>query len=134
VLTVTVPSWRATKDISIADDLVEEVGRMIGYGSITPTAPKMAVTPPPINTLRAFHNRCRRALAYYGFTEVHNYSFVSDAEAQRFGFDPATHVRVLNPIAEDQALLRVSLIPQDSRQHRRESQAFGGVPALRDRK
>ena len=28
----TVPSWRATKDVSIKDDLVEEVGRMIGYG------------------------------------------------------------------------------------------------------
>ena len=37
VFSVTVPSWRATKDISIKDDLVEEVGRMIGYGSITPT-------------------------------------------------------------------------------------------------
>jgi phenylalanyl-tRNA synthetase beta subunit len=36
---VTVPSWRATKDISIKDDLVEEVGRMLGYISITPTPP-----------------------------------------------------------------------------------------------
>ena len=35
---MTVPSWRATKDISIKDDLVEEVGRMIGYDSITPHA------------------------------------------------------------------------------------------------
>ncbi len=127
VLTVTVPSWRATKDISITDDLVEEVGRIIGYGSITPTAPKMAVAPPPINALRAFHNRCRRALAYYGFTEVHNYSFVSDGEAQRFGFDPASHVRVLNPIAEDQALLRVSLIPKihaNIEQNRKHFEAF----------
>ena len=33
---VTVPSWRATKDISIKDDLLEEVGRMLGYDSITP--------------------------------------------------------------------------------------------------
>ena len=36
---VTVPSWRATKDISIKDDLVEEVGRMVGYDSITPAPP-----------------------------------------------------------------------------------------------
>lgn len=111
-VTVTVPSWRATKDISMRDDLVEEVGRMIGYGSITPKPPMMAVTPPPINELRAFHSRVRRSLRYYGFTEVQNYSFVSDVEAKRFNFDPASHIRVLNPIAEDQALLRVSLIPK----------------------
>ncbi len=34
VFRVHVPSWRATKDISIKDDLVEEVGRMVGYDSI----------------------------------------------------------------------------------------------------
>lgn len=111
-LTVTVPTWRATKDISVKDDLVEEVGRMIGYASIAPQPPTLAVNPPPINALRAFHNRARRSLRYYGFTEVQNYSFVSDAEATRFDFDPKSHVRVLNPIAEDQALLRVSLIPK----------------------
>ncbi|HET9366112.1 MAG TPA: phenylalanine--tRNA ligase beta subunit-related protein, partial [Candidatus Angelobacter sp.] len=35
-LLLTVPSWRATKDISIPEDLVEEIGRMVGYASITP--------------------------------------------------------------------------------------------------
>src|SRR5215207_1213729 len=49
VLSVTVPSWRATKDISITEDLVEEVGRMIGYDSITPRAPVVPVTVPPAN-------------------------------------------------------------------------------------
>ena len=44
VFSVTVPSWRATKDVSIKDDLVEEVGRMVGYDSITPQAP---LVPPP---------------------------------------------------------------------------------------
>jgi phenylalanyl-tRNA synthetase beta chain len=39
VFSVSVPTWRATKDVSIKDDLVEEVGRMVGYDSITPTRP-----------------------------------------------------------------------------------------------
>ena len=47
MFSVTVPSWRATKDISIKDDLVEEVGRMIGYGSITPTSPLLPAVVPP---------------------------------------------------------------------------------------
>ncbi|MCX6598461.1 MAG: phenylalanine--tRNA ligase subunit beta [Acidobacteria bacterium] len=122
-LEVTVPSWRATKDISMDADLVEEVGRIIGYASITPTAPRMDVVPPKINRERAFHNGLRRHLTHVGFTEVHNYSFVADAEARKFGFDPADHLRVLNPIAEDQALLRISLLPKiwknidDNRKH-----------------
>ncbi len=47
-----------------------------------------------------------------GFTEVYNYSFISDAMAARWGLDPADHIRVLNPIAEDQNLMRSSLMPR----------------------
>jgi phenylalanyl-tRNA synthetase beta chain len=112
VLTVTVPSWRATKDISIEADLVEEVGRMVGYASIAPVPPMVPVAPPPLNQTRAFQNRYRKLFCALGFTEVQNYSFVSDAEARRFGFPQEQHLRVLNPIASDQALLRVSLIPK----------------------
>ena len=64
VLAVTVPSWRAAKDISIKDDLVEEVGRMLGYGSIRPTAPAVPATPPPrIRTASSSTAFARRARA-----------------------------------------------------------------------
>jgi phenylalanyl-tRNA synthetase beta chain len=46
-----------------------------------------------------------------GFTEVHNYSFVSEAMVQAFALDPAQHLQVDNPIASDQTLLRNSLLP-----------------------
>ena len=46
-----------------------------------------------------------------GFTEVYNYSFISEEAALAFGFDPAAQVRVTNPIASDQALMRSSLLP-----------------------
>src|SRR5579863_9075700 len=54
---VTVPSWRATKDISIKDDLLEEVGRMVGYQSITPQAPLIASVVPPESPARLYHRR-----------------------------------------------------------------------------
>src|SRR5436305_13342352 len=73
--TVTVPSWRATKDVSMKDDLVEEVGRMIGYDSITPTAPAILATVPPANEQREFHHGVRSTLVAQCFTEVYNYSF-----------------------------------------------------------
>lgn len=50
-------------------------------------------------------------MAAQGFTEVSNYSFISEEQARQFGFAPEEHVRVLNPIAADQSLMRVSLLP-----------------------
>jgi phenylalanyl-tRNA synthetase beta chain len=49
--------------------------------------------------------------AAQGFTEVYNYSFVTEEMAQAFGMDLDGHVRVANPIAADQTLLRTSLLP-----------------------
>jgi len=111
VLSVTVPSWRATKDVSLKDDLVEEVGRMIGYDSIAPKAPLVAATVPPVNVVRRFQHEVRSVFVDQGFTEVYNYSFISEASARAFGFDPAAHIRVANPIASDQELMRASLLP-----------------------
>ena len=111
VFSVSVPSWRATKDVSIKDDLVEEVGRMVGYDSIAPQAPLVAAKVPPGNPERRFQHEVRNVLVDQGFTEVYNYSFLSEEAVRDFGFDPTAHVRVTNPIASDQALLRASLLP-----------------------
>ena len=111
VFSVTVPSWRATKDVSVKDDLVEEVGRMVGYDSIAPKAPLVPCTVPPANPERKFQHEVRDIFVDQGFTEVYNYSFLSEEAVRAFGFDPASHVKVANPIASDQALMRRSLLP-----------------------
>lgn len=111
VFAVTVPSWRATKDISMKDDLVEEVGRMVGYASIEPRAPLVPAQAPAANPERAFQHEARDVFVDLGFTEVYNYSFVGEEAARAFGFLPDAHVRVTNPIASDQTLLRASLLP-----------------------
>src|ERR1051326_7437157 len=111
VFAVAIPSWRATKDVSLKDDLVEEVGRMIGYDSIEPQAPAVLAPVPGLDETRSFHRDARAMFTAQGFTEVYNYSFVSEELAQKFGFDPNAHVRVANPIASDQNLLRLSLVP-----------------------
>jgi len=108
-LSVVPPSWRATKDITIKDDLVEEVGRMVGYGSITPVAPLAPARVPPANPEREFQHRVRQMAAAQGFTEVHNYSFISEEQARTFGLP--RDVEVANPIASDQHLMRASLLP-----------------------
>ena len=124
---VSVPSWRATKDVSVKDDLVEEVGRMIGYDSIQPAAPAILATVPPANKERNFHHEVRALFVDNGFTEIYNYSFVSEEAARAFGFEPGDHVTVGNPIASDQNLLRLSLIPEiwnNIRENSKHSDAF----------
>jgi phenylalanyl-tRNA synthetase beta chain len=108
---VTVPSWRATKDVAVPDDLVEEVGRMIGYDSIAPCPPPVLCRPTFDPPEREFLRGVKRYVAAQGFTEVSNYSFISEEEARRFGFAVEAHVRVLNPIAAGQELMRTSLLP-----------------------
>jgi phenylalanyl-tRNA synthetase beta chain len=111
LLSVTVPSWRATKDISIKDDLVEEVGRMVGYEEINPTAPLVASAAPPSDPMRLYLRQVRAELASQGFTEVYNYSFVNESDAARFLLDVKDHIAVRNPIASDLTHLRRSLLP-----------------------
>ncbi|MFM2124394.1 MAG: hypothetical protein RL328_845 [Acidobacteriota bacterium] len=110
-LSVFVPSWRATKDISIKEDLVEEIGRMVGYASIVPTPPAVAARVPAESNERIFHHKVRDEAVAQGYTEVYNYSFVSEEQAAAFGLDIDAHVQVLNPIVADQNLLRTSLLP-----------------------
>lgn len=110
-LEVTVPTWRATKDVKEPDDLVEEIGRMVGYETIPAVAPLVACVPPPDNPQRSWRRRLRALAADRGFTEVYNYSFLSDEQASRFELNPEDAVRVLNPISSEQNVLRPSLIP-----------------------
>ena len=130
VFSVTVPSWRATKDISIKDDLVEEVGRRVGYVSITPRAPLVPAAVPPGNPVRRFQHEVRNLFVDNGFTEVYNYSFLSEESVRAFGFDPAAHIRVTNPIASNQELMRASLLPgiwknvNDNAKHRESFRLF----------
>jgi len=123
-LYVMPPSWRATRDISIKDDLVEEVGRIIGYDSITPMPPAIHATTPPPNEERAFHHELRAAVSAQGYTEVYNYSFLSEETVQTFGMEPDGHLRVVNPIATDQSLMRKSLVPGLWRNIRENSKHF----------
>src|SRR6476620_4524194 len=110
-LLLTVPSWRATKDISIPEDLVEEIGRMVGYASIVPQAPAVLATPTPRNLDHEQHRAVRAAMVGQGFTEVSNYSFISDADAAMFGYSTDKLLQVANPIIAEQKYMRPALLP-----------------------
>ncbi len=110
-LSIKIPSWRATKDIATPEDFVEEVGRMIGYDSIEPVPPLISCAPSYDQPEREYLRHVKRLTAAQGYTEVSNYSFISEEEGARFSLPQGVYLRVLNPIAAGQELMRRSLLP-----------------------
>lgn len=111
-LTVTVPSFRATKDVRIEDDLIEEVSRMYGYDNIAPSLPKLPTKLPTENTERFKKHRLRELISHgMGFSEVYNYSFYGEKELNNCLMSEEGHLKLLNYLSSDQTHMRSSLTP-----------------------
>ncbi len=111
-LKVTVPSHRATRDVSIEEDLVEEVARLYGYDKIAPVLPNLPTALPKENMERESKHRARGIFAgNLGFTEVMTYSFYGKDRMEKCGLDEKEHIRVMNPLSNDQTHMRTTLTP-----------------------
>lgn len=106
---VAVPYWR--EDIHIAEDVIEEVGRLSGFDSIAITLPKrdfVAVGPNAFDLLRS---RLRRRLVRAGANEILSYSFVHGDDITRVGQDVTNAYRIVNSISPELQYYRQSLTP-----------------------
>jgi len=111
-LSVTVPTWRATKDISIREDLAEEVARIYGYDNLKLAMPQVAMKAPEIIPEKELVDKVKKLLSGgAGLTEVYNYSFVGEDLLRKLSIDFSKHVRLANPIAAQHTMLRQSLAP-----------------------
>lgn len=111
-LTVLVPKYRQNYDVTIPEDLVEEIGRTIGYASIQTQALSMAVETPIRNPLRELERRVKNFLALeVGFNEVYNYSFSSPADAKLEATLESSSLKIANEMPDEYSLLRNSLYP-----------------------
>jgi phenylalanyl-tRNA synthetase beta chain len=102
---VSPPSYRF--DIAIEEDLIEEVARLHGFERISAHPPRAAarMLPPPARGL----HESRERLADCDYREVINFSFVEPGwEADLAG--ESNPIRLLNPIASQQSVMRTSLI------------------------
>ncbi|HWL95576.1 MAG TPA: phenylalanine--tRNA ligase subunit beta, partial [Phycisphaerae bacterium] len=111
-LEVTPPSFRATKDISIEADLIEEIARFVGYNNIIPSMPRMTArhlepAKPLALEERTLSNFCLGA----DFVEVQNYIWHDDDWLKRIGFDPGECITLRNPAANNCSRLRKTLAP-----------------------
>ncbi|MCK5211893.1 phenylalanine--tRNA ligase subunit beta [Candidatus Parcubacteria bacterium] len=108
-LLVSVPTWRATKDVSIKEDLAEEVARIYGYDNLEFKMPLVKMKAPEINKERQFEREVKNVLVGQGAMEVKNYSFVGEEQLKKLGVEHNKHIRLVNPITKDAGLLRQSL-------------------------
>jgi phenylalanyl-tRNA synthetase beta chain len=105
---IVVPSWRV--DVSRDVDLVEEVARHVGYDRLPTTFPALTAVPATPDRRRERDRLVRRVAAAGGFTESVTFSFIPRDRAAAFA-DGDTLVEILNPLSEQFAVLRPSLLP-----------------------
>ena len=107
VITVTPPSFRF--DITMEEDLIEEVARMVGFDQLPSTAPLAPITPHLIPENQRHPFALRRSLAALGYQETINFSFV-DSQWEKDLAGNTDPVQLLNPIASHMSVMRSSLM------------------------
>jgi len=110
--TIKVPSFRATKDISMKADIIEEISRIYGYDNIEPKTIEVALQPLDYNEERLAEHKVKEILAEkFGYSEVHSYVWYNNTFNRSIGIGQRGHVKILNPHASDMNMLRDSMVP-----------------------
>lgn len=119
-LLLAAPTWRL--DLNLKEDYAEEVGRHLGYAAIPEEAAPARLPVPVTLPVPSLSERLSEALAGLGFQEAYNYDFLSEPELDRlFGTSASLDrldrgvtrddlARLLNPLSEDWAALRPTLL------------------------
>lgn len=111
-LQVGIPPFRSAKDISIPEDIVEEVLRVYGYDAIPPKMPQVEIAPLKVSAEMRREHKARLFLtSAHQFTEVHNYSWSDDHWLAQLGFTPHQPVEFENPTTSNHRFLRTTLLP-----------------------
>ena len=112
-LAVVPPDFRV--DIKRPEDAMEEIARLAGYNNIPTTFPLMPTDGRQRNRRLYIRNRIKRLMIGFGFSEAINYSFDDRESCDHLGLGPKDPRRnlvdILNPLTEEQAAMRTSLIP-----------------------
>ena len=111
-LEVKVPTFRATKDIAIEADVIEEVARFVGYGSVEPALPEVTVRYIEPDPMGRFERQTLSLLCGgMSYAEIHRYIWFDSGWLTRLGFDPGPCVALRNPAAAGMERLRTTLVP-----------------------
>jgi phenylalanyl-tRNA synthetase beta chain len=106
-IAATVPTFRP--DVTIEEDLVEEVMRLVGYDRAPARLPRGSGAPAP--SPEALADRARDALAAIGLSEIVSWGFVPRPWLAALGGGLADGIALKNPISADYEVMRTSLLP-----------------------
>ncbi|MGG4000003.1 phenylalanine--tRNA ligase subunit beta [Anoxybacillus kestanbolensis] len=107
--TITVPSRRA--DITIEEDIIEEVARLYGYDHLPATLPIGEAKPGKLTPYQAKRRHVRRYLEDAGLFQAITYSLTNEAKATMFALETAQPIRLALPMSEERSVLRQILVP-----------------------
>ena len=111
-LLLKIPPYRSERDISISNDIIEEVARIYGYDNIKPSMPEVEIHSYTFNTQLKKQHKIRRFLsAAKGFVEIHTYSWYDDNWLKRIGYDPGETLKIKNPATDNNTRMRLELLP-----------------------
>ena len=109
---VTVPSWRATKDVTIKADVIEEITRIYGYDNFEITTTKSALSPVRETVMHRDSEWIKDILVQrYMMNEVHSYIWCDGTKYKKLGIDVAENVTILNIATPENGTIRNSMLP-----------------------
>ena len=110
--TATVPSWRATKDVTIKADIIEEITRIYGYDNFEIFTAESPILPKRKEVLKSEEDRMKDLLVKsYRLHEVHSYIWSDIKKNEELGITTPDNVRIINAQTPDHAIIRRSMIP-----------------------
>lgn len=112
LLEIATPTWRGTGDVSLPDDILEEVARMMGYANFAYRAPAITLENPVNQPAVQLDRNLREYLAFRcGFQEVFTYPWVDNRFHEAAGCRLEDLLEICTPPSPENARLRSSLIP-----------------------
>jgi len=109
---IKVPSFRATKDISIKSDIVEEVSRIYGYDNIIPKPIALPIEPVDSNPIKDMTDKVKNILTEkYNANEIHSYVWYDNDFCREINIDPKYDLSIVNSEDGYAARLRTTMIP-----------------------
>ena len=109
---VTVPSWRATKDVTLKADLIEEITRIYGYDNFVPHTAVSPMFPIRLSAEKSVEDRLKDLLVKrFSLHEVHSYIWQYADDYKKLGMEVEDNVRLLNATNPNLEVLRRSIVP-----------------------
>ncbi|MBN2628463.1 MAG: phenylalanine--tRNA ligase subunit beta [Spirochaetales bacterium] len=112
-LMVTVPSYRATKDIEFEDDIVEEIGRIIGYDNITPVSPVNLAETTRLSEAKQMQRKIQDFMVFNGRAlEIMTYPMIGEKLLEQASWPVKNEKLTLaNALSPELSRMRPSMVP-----------------------